>query len=265
MQRALFLVEATGERLSALLNPERLEFSRRAGLRPLAHGGSVVTGAGLTDELVLATGGGATELVLDLLFDVDLDDTVRPPDASAGPSARPTTGPADVRELTRPFWNLAENAERQLRDGAPQRVRLIWGRSWNVLGVITAVAERFERFDEEGRPQRSFLRMKLRRAPEENAAAPPTSPDGVGRGSVTPFFELPAPSPGASEEGSVRVLLATDENGLPATRLDQLAARSYGDPGLWRLIAGFNGVVDPLHLAAGAVIAVPDRGSEATS
>ena len=51
---------------------------------------------GLSDDPLLYTGGGRTELDLDLLFDVSL----------AGSSV----ATRDVRDLTRAFWDLAENA-----------------------------------------------------------------------------------------------------------------------------------------------------------
>jgi nucleoid-associated protein YgaU len=40
-------------------------------------------------------------------------------------------------------------------------------------------------------------------------------------------------------------------------RLDEIAARYYGDPSLWRLIADFNGVADPGHLAPGSILRIP--------
>ena len=58
---------------------------------------------------------------------------------------------------------LAENVA--ALDGAARlrTVRLVWGKSWNVPAVVVAVAERFERFDASGSPQRSWLRLRLLR------------------------------------------------------------------------------------------------------
>ena len=66
----------------------------------------------------------------------------------------------DVKELTGPLWELSENYAGA--DGAARlrSVRLVWGKAWNVEGFVTAVAERFERFDPFGAPQRSWLRMR---------------------------------------------------------------------------------------------------------
>ena len=51
--------------------------------------------------------------------------------------------------------------------GGPQApelpvVRLIWGKRWNLPGVVVAAAERLERFTVDGSPQRSWLRLLLR-------------------------------------------------------------------------------------------------------
>ncbi|MPZ48128.1 MAG: LysM peptidoglycan-binding domain-containing protein [Dehalococcoidia bacterium] len=40
-------------------------------------------------------------------------------------------------------------------------------------------------------------------------------------------------------------------------RLDEIAYRFYGDPGLWRLIARANNIADPLRLQPGQVIWIP--------
>jgi hypothetical protein len=183
VERVAFLDDETNQRIGCLLNPETLVMRRTAGVHPRRSATGQLTGEGLTDDPLLYTGGGRTELDLDLLFDVTL----------AGSSI--ATG--DVRDLTRPLWNLAENAARPERYGQPPLVRFIWGKSWNILGVIVAVAERLEHFTSDGVPRRSWLRMRMVRANE-----PPPEP----RSTQEPFSieelvveELDVP------EGSVRV------------------------------------------------------------
>src|SRR6187200_128066 len=121
MERACFLLEETGQRLSCLLNPDSLVVRRVAGVRTRRSIGGRLTGAGLSDDPVLFTGGGTTHLELDLLFDTQLD----------GSSVVTT----DVQDLTRPLWELAENVASV--DGAARlrTVRLVWGKSWNVPAV----------------------------------------------------------------------------------------------------------------------------------
>jgi hypothetical protein len=160
MERVAFLVEETNERIGCLLNPETLVMRRTAGVHPRRSATGQLTGEGLTDDPLLYTGGGRTELDLDLLFDVAL----------AGSSI----AAGDVRDLTRPLWNLAENAGRHERYGQPPLVRFIWGKSWNIPGVIVAVAERLEHFTSEGVPRRSWLRMRMVRANEPPSEPRPT-------------------------------------------------------------------------------------------
>ncbi len=160
MERVAFLIEETNERIGCLLNPETLVMRRVAGVRPRRSATGQLTGAGLADDPLLYTGGGRTELELDLLFDVSL----------AGSSI--TT--SDVRDLTLPLWNLAENTSQDAGYACPPQVLFIWGKSWNIRGVVVAVAERLEYFTSEGVPRRSWLRLRMLRAAEPPADAAQT-------------------------------------------------------------------------------------------
>lgn len=172
MERVAFLIQETNQRLGCLLNPESMVMRRVAGVQPRRSTTGPLTGAGLSDDPLLFTGGGRTELDLDLLFDVSL----------AGSSIRAE----DVRELTAPLWDLAENAQRQQGYGQPPLVRLIWGKSWNIPGIVVAVAERLEYFTAAGIPQRSWLRMRMLRVNEPPAGR-------AARPHVPPATALPLP------------------------------------------------------------------------
>lgn len=176
MERVAFLIEETNERLRCLLNPETLVLRRTAGVRPRQSATGQVTGTGLADDPLLYTGGGRTELDLDLLFDVTL------------PGSSVTS--ADVRDLTAPLWRLAENNQATAGYGRPPLVRLIWGKSWNIPGIVVAVAERLEFFTPSGVPQRSWLRLRLLRmaapVPRQRPAA------GITTSLSLPSLPLPA-------------------------------------------------------------------------
>lgn len=235
MERAAFIVEETGERLGCLLNPASVVVSRTAGVRPraLASGRVVTDGDG--DGLVF-TGGGVTELELELLFDVSL----------AGSSI--VTG--DVRELTGPLWRLSENGARERGLARVPLARFIWGKAWNVPGVVAAIAERLEHFDAGGVPRRSWMSMRFVRVPEPRTeaapltapAAPPPPLDAITVTDTDPVHEVVGDGGGAAGE-----------------RLDVLAERYYGDPSLWRLIAAANGIDDPASVPAGALLRIPAR------
>ena len=180
MERIAFLLEETGERIDCLLNPESFIVRRVAGVQPRRSIGGPLTGAALTDDPLLYTGGGRTELTLDLLFDVSL--------------ATSPTPIEDVRMMTQPLWNLAENRTDDT-SGKPTLVRFIWGKAWNVPAVVAAVAERYEYFTLEGIPQRSWLRLRLVRVSEPGAEETPIEDVPF---DFTPLPEEPA-MPGAEE------------------------------------------------------------------
>lgn len=165
MERVAFLIEDTNERLGCLLNPESLVIRRAAGVRPARSATGQLTGAGLADDPLLFTGGGRTELDLDLLFDVTF--------------AGSTASTDDVRDLTGPLWRLAENTRSRDGFGRPAAARFIWGKNWNIPGVVVAVAERLEHFTPAGVPRRSWLRLRMLRVAD-------TSPVSVGPGVSLP-------------------------------------------------------------------------------
>jgi len=236
MERVAFLVESTGERIGALLNPESLVVRRLAGVRPRRSSGGQLAGAGLADDPLLYTGGGVTQLDLQLLFDVDL----------AGTAA----ATSDVRDLTGPLWQLAENGTDD-RYGRPALVRFVWGKSWNVRGVVSAVAERLERFTAEGTAQRSWLSLRLLRVTDGPATPASDTP------AASPAAQLEAAAQATADTATVHQVLGAGGEGGAGESLYDLAFAYYGNPGLWRLIASFNGIADPLRVPPGAVLRIP--------
>lgn len=234
MERAAFLIEQTGERLGCMLNPNSIVVRRSSGISTRQSGASPLIGRGLTDDPLIYTGGGATELRLKLLFDIGI----------AGSSIETQ----DVRDLTGPLWNLAENAAGDDGNGRPSPVRFVWGKFWNVPGVIASIAERLEYFSETGAPRRSFLSLRMLRVSEPGPSA---------------VRELPAsairPGPGLLDtaEMSVHEVEGQGQGGGSGERVDELAHRYYGDSRMWRWICAANGIDDPAHLPAGASLRVP--------
>jgi hypothetical protein len=155
------------------------------------------------------------------------------------------------------LWALAENGEPVAGNLALQRIRLIWGCSWNVPGVILAVAERLERFDERGVPKRSWLSMLLRRVEEElesgNTPPPPTSPQ----------FEINRAESATEDSGDDSVVVPVDDQGYALTPLHIVAAERYGDPRYDRAIAEYNDLDDLLELEEGQPIRLPPQSAMA--
>ncbi len=243
MERVAFLVEETGVRVSCLLNPPSLTVRRTAGVQVRRSTGGMLTGTGLADDPLLYSGGGRTEMEIDLLFDVTL--------------AGSTIVSDDVRDLTRPLWDLAENASAERGHGRPPLVRLVWGKAWNVPGIVAAVAERLEQFTPAGEPQRSWLRLRLLRVgePPPRPPTPPLPPHAISLAPETlavPEDQIIVHEVVGGEEDD-----AGEGEGVSGERLDEIAARYYGEPGLWRLLAAYNDIADPTHIPPPRLLRVP--------
>jgi len=244
---------------------------RRAGIRRRESAAGRLAGAEHRDDPLLFVGGGSTELDLDLLFDVELAPPrpiATPPDSEVLPpgtaEAAALERPRDVRELTAPLWRLAENPRSLGTDTheppKPPLVRFVWGRAWNVPGVVVAVAERLERFTPDGHPTRSWLRLRLRRAEEPTAELPPEPPP-LHTAWPTPDADVPAELIELREPAGPAVTEAADEDDSARVmvRPDLWAQEVYGSPFLWRLYAYFSDLADPLFPDAGATVRFPPR------
>ena len=255
MERVAFLIEHTGERIGCLLNPESIVRRRAAGLRRRRSAGGLLTGHGLSDDQLIYTGGGTTELNLDLLFDVSVSGS--------------TIATEDVRDLTAPLWALAENVPVEDGYGRPPLARFIWGKSWNIPGVIAEVAERLEWFTPEGIPRRSWLRMRMLRVTESQSqpqavrhSNPAIAPAPAARSSAG--ANPTASARGAAAAGGGRVYEVVGESseggsseGGSSEQLYNIASRHGRSPSWWKVIAEHNGIDDPLRIAPGTQLQVP--------
>lgn len=244
MERVAFLIEDTGEHIGALLNPETVVMSRTAGVEPRRSSGGRMTGAGMADDPLLFTGGGHTELRMDLLFDVDL-----------APSQLAVT---DVRQMTRPIWSLAENSAEVERQRRPPLVRFVWGRAWNVPGIVTEVAERFDRFAPDGSPLRSWMRLLFVRL---GTAADEAGGENFELNQRLPTVDLTAPPvatlpvPGDGTGG------AEPDGNSDSAQLGMLSVAAFGTPFLWKALLAYNNIEDPAHIVG--PLAVPPLGEPA--
>jgi hypothetical protein len=245
MERVAFLLERTGERIGCLLNPESLIVRRTAGVRSRTTTGGSLSGAGLKDDPLIYTGGGYTEMLLDLLFDTRLDGS--------------SVATEDVRTLTRPLFELAEGDRNPDGFTQPPVVRFVWGKSWNIPGVVTSVAERLEEFSASGAPQRSWLRMRLVRVSEQASTSTSRITSGTRVTGSTFAGEVRRDLSSASLRASPSL---RGESGTVSTvasgqRLDEIAWKHYGDSRLWRLIAYGNAIENPFAMAAGLTLTIP--------
>lgn len=236
MERVAFLIEETGLCIRCLLNPESLIVQRCSGVKTRQTVGGAVSGSEFNDEQLLYTGGGYTQFTLDLLFDVSL--------------AGSLTKSGDVRELTSPIWQLSENIQHEKSNSRPYFCRFIWGKSWNIPGIVVAVAEKFDLFSNNGVPQRSWLRMRMRRLTEQSTQ----NSVAISRSSTKKT------NPPLSRRSDIVDQEITAEE-VSGERLDQLAYKYYGDCNLMHELADYNNLTDLSNIPEGYVINIPPLSS----
>ena len=239
MERVAFLIEKTNQRISCWLNPEdgenSLTIERSSGVARDPR--NSLSRTRLSDNPVVFRSRGDTRLNLKLLFDVTL----------TGSTVR--TG--DVRDLTRPIWQLTEDTTPRYTYQELPRVRFIWGRAWDIPVVVESVAERFERFTAGGVPQRSWMSLRLLRLTDD---VPPANPPRGYSPADIPEFINAGGSLIQDASWGVHEVLGGDTGG---DSLWQIAQNQYGDPSLWRLIARANDIDDPSKLAPGTLLLIP--------
>ena len=110
----------------------------------------------------------------------------------------------------------------------PPVLLLTWG-GFNFQGVLEKLSQSFTMFSEDGRPVRAIVNATFKQfstAEEESRGNPPGDPTKSHR----------------VKDGET---------------LNLIAAKEYGDPALWRVIADENRLLDPLRPAVGSLLVIP--------
>ncbi|SEN41085.1 hypothetical protein [Nitrosomonas marina] len=239
MERVTFLVEDSNDRLSCLLNPETVVMRRTTGVRPRESLSGLISADRSGDNPLLFTGAGTTTIELDLVFDVTI------PGSSIVSQ--------NVRDLTQPIWNLAENHQRSDRVHRPAVCRFIWGKSWNIPGVISAIAEKLESFSPQGIPRRSWLRLRLIRMQEQPASSLLESemwPAEEQQTAGIAIEQLNLPETTEFQNEDLFSEMSDTQLELPENaneRIDLSAFHQTGDPYQWRELAQRYNLSDPLE------------------
>lgn len=211
-----------------MLNPETVLMRRSTGVRPRESLSGMISSNNSGDNPLLFTGAGYTSIELDLVFDVSITGA--------------TNVSQDVRDLTKPLWDLTENHQRDDRLYRPALCRFIWGKCWNIPGVISAVAERLESFTPEGIPRRSWLRLRLIRMQEQphsqlsdNELWSSPGENQAGNTFVDKLNTLDSKIPSSDSQSS---FFNTDPevNEYSKQRIDLTAYKMTGDSSRWREI-----------------------------
>lgn len=231
MERVEFLIEESNQRVPCLLNPEKLTIERATGAQ--RAGGQLVNHQ-LSDDPVHLSGRGGTNFKIELLFDVNLSDLFMKTQ--------------DVRDLTRPLWELTEYIRADTLFDSLPRVRFIWGKAWNIRVIIRDISQTFERVNRNGVPERALMTFYLMRVSEENSQPQPSDPIHPTLKESTPEQRNQLREPDAS--WGVHTMVEDE-------RLEQLAAKYYGRPSLWRLIAQANQITNPTTIPVGQTLRIP--------
>jgi hypothetical protein len=212
-------------------------------------------------------------VTLRLVFDTSLVTSLAVPaptdPEAADDAAPPAPAVEDVRDLTRPLMALgdAQASDEAATPPAAPLVRFFWGKAWNLLGVVTAAAERLEYFNEAGSPRRSWLSLRMVLLPDPETRSKTDAATDASRlddaADPTPLSLDPDAvfSPDELEVHSVLSDGDPDDADRPAERPEQIAADRLGDPSLWRLICQYNDIDDPLQSLAGMVLRVPPKSA----
>jgi nucleoid-associated protein YgaU len=116
------------------------------------------------------------------------------------------------------------------KKASPPLVVLQWGKVKSFAAFVTSVQAKYTLFTAEGTPIRATCSVAMEEMPGDPLKQNPTS--------------------GGHALTSVRTVVSGDS-------LASIAYAEYGDPTLWRPLAAFNGVDDPLRLRPGAALLLP--------
>jgi nucleoid-associated protein YgaU len=115
----------------------------------------------------------------------------------------------------------------------PPALRFIWGSNTDLADhkfYLASVTAKYILFSPDGTPIRATADLSLQEIPDEPKKTNPTS--------------------GALHARSTHTMADGDS-------LQSIATREYGDPNLWRGLAAFNDIDDPLRVGPGTDILIP--------
>lgn len=114
----------------------------------------------------------------------------------------------------------------------PPLVTFVWGSITSFPAFISSVSAKYTLFSADGTPIRAICTVQLEEMPGENGKQNPTS--------------------GSLAVRRVHTVIVGDS-------LASVAYATYGDPTLWRALADFNDIDDPLRVPIGTVLLLPTR------
>ena len=126
-----------------------------------------------------------------------------------------------------------KQAAKNVDQGRPPTVRFAWGNYLSFEAVIKQIVSKYSMFLDDGTPVRAAVEVTFMQIAD-----------------VDTFPKQQNPTSGGRTGERVHRL-------GPRETLDQVAYTNFGQTGLWRALAAFNGIDDPLRLQAGDAILLP--------
>ena len=213
------IVPEVGDEIECMFNPDQITFKRTNGWSfRVANGTQQPAGA--------FSGGQAGTLTLTLMLDSteagediasDIDTLVKLTHIDESLSNGTTKG---------------GRGHSQSPQHRPPTCKFLWGKYLSFDAVIQSLTVRYTLFLEDGTPVRAFVDLILTQIDDKD------------------IYPNQNPTSGGRTGERVHRL-------GPRETLDQVAWAEFGKPGLWRAIAAFNGIDDPLRLRAGDPILLP--------
>ena len=112
----------------------------------------------------------------------------------------------------------------------PPLVVFTWGQITSFPAYVTSVSAKYTLFSADGTPIRAVCSVSLQEMPGEKGKQNPTS--------------------GALAVRSIHTMVVGDS-------LASVAYSEYGDPTMWRALANFNRIDDPMRIPLGSVLMLP--------
>ena len=141
----------------------------------------------------------------------------------------------DVRQHTQGLWDMMMVTEQRRNQtnnkSEPPHVAFHWGKFY-FEAVITNITQKFTMFNQAGVPLRTTVDVTFQQVKDEQNHHRQNPTSGGGPPLKTHIVQ-------------------------PGDRLDWIAAKIYGDPTHWRLIARENGLNHPLRLRRGQRLIIP--------
>jgi nucleoid-associated protein YgaU len=141
----------------------------------------------------------------------------------------------DVRDCTKGLWKMMMITEDRTNPrnnkSEPPHVEFRWG-EFSFRAVITSLSQRFTLFQKDGKPARTTVDVSFQQVEDEEQPARQN------------------PTSGGGPPVKTHIVRAGE-------RLDWIAAKVYGAPTYWRLIARENRLLHPLRLREGQQLIIP--------